>query len=474
MFRSPLNCTILLLIACAALASCGGRGLSSGGTPPPGTAPVVLTMTDTPPTNVSLLSAEVTLTGATLNPGNVSLLTTPTTVELTRLQTDIAYLGTTNVAPGNYTSLTLTFANPSLTIENDTAAAIGTCGVGAVCTLPPTTIANLSTTITLPTLMVSATTGAGLLVDVNLENLLSATLGADFKIGTTVSEFTPAVSGAPLIEAEDVVGQVTAMDTAHNTFSFQNATGQFSLLVDNTTTFFQFPSNLCTTPAFACLHTNQILSVDISFRSDGTAVARNVLFEDTDNSDTEVEGIITATNLGAQQFTMVTLAESAMITGLKIGDTATVHFLISPPTSFDVDFMHADNIQVSTGGFVFAPLTVPTELFVGQQVQVRRNPSSTGASITADRVRLRSSRITATAQSIPAPSILLSNLPSIFSGHGITQIQAQTFMPTIFAENGTLINISLIPVSGVVSARGPLFNVSSARTLVATKVVLKP
>jgi hypothetical protein len=322
--------------------------------------------------------------------------------------------------------------------------------------------------------MVSASTGVGLLVDVNLENLLSATLGADFKIGTTVSEFTPAITGVPLVEAEDVVGQVTATDTAHNTFSFQNATGQFSLLVDSTTTFFQFPSNLCMTPAFACLHTNQILSVDISFRSDGTAVARNVLFEDSDNSDTEVEGIITATNLGAQQFSMVTLAESATITGLKIGDTATVHFLISPPTPFDVDFMHADNIQVSTGGFVFAPLTVPTELFVGQQVQVRRNSSSAGASITADRVRLRSSRIAATVQSIPAPSILLSNLPSIFSGHGTTQIQAQTFMPTIFAEHGTLINISLIPVSGVVSVRGPLFNVSSARTLVATKVVLKP
>jgi hypothetical protein len=36
------------------------------------------------------------------------------------------------------------------------------------------------------------------------------------------------------------------------------------------------------------------------------------------------------------------------------------------------------------------------------------------------------------------------------------------------------INISFIPVSGVVSARGPLFNVGGTRTLVTTKVVLKP
>jgi hypothetical protein len=91
-------------------------------------------------------------------------------------------------------------------------------------------------------------------------------------------------------------------------------------------------------------------------------------------------------------------------------------------------------------------------------------------------VRLRLSRITATVQSIAAPNIFLGKLPSIFSGHGVTQIQALTSTSTIFSESGNPIpiNISMIPVSGVISVRGPLFNVSGARTLVATKVVLKP
>ena len=474
MDRSSFKFIAVLWVSCLTFAGCGGRrsGAGGGGTPS-GIAPVVLAVTDTPPTTVTFLAAEVTLTGATLNPGNVSLLSSASTIELTRLQTDMAYLGTTNVAPGNYTSVTLTFANPSLTIENDTGSIIGACAVGAVCTIAPQAT-NLSTTLTLPSFTATANTAAGLLVDVNLENLLSATLGADFNAATTVSQFAPLTDGPPLFEAEDVVGQITSTDAVHNTFVFQNVTGQFSLSVDNTTSFFQFPANTCPTPGFSCLHANQILSVDIGFQPDGTIVARNVVFEDADNSDTEVEGIITGTNLGSQQFTIVTLAESAAVTGLKIGDPATVQFSTSLPTVFDVDFAHSDIAPISTGGFSFAPLTSPTDLFVGQQIQVRRNPGSTGSTINADRVRLRSSRITASVQSVASPNIFLSSLPSLFSGHGISQIQAQTFLPTIFSENESIITLSLIPQAGVVSARGPLFNVGGTRTLVATKIVLKP
>jgi hypothetical protein len=471
MFRFRFVYTIVLLTFCSAFAGCRGNGMISSQGQTSGTAPVVLTMTDSPPTNVSILSAEVTLTGATLNPGNVSLLASPATVELTRLQTDVAFLSKTNVIAGSYTSLVLTFANPMLTIENDTGSAIGGCVVGAICTIPPTSTANLSTTITLPTLTITANNGTGLQVDVSLNNLLSATLGADFKAGTTVSQFTPAGSGAPLVGAEDVIGQVMSLDTTHGTFAFQNSAGLFSLTVDNTSTFLQFPSNLCTTSVFACLRAGQILSVDISIRSDGTTVARNVLFEDADSSDIEVEGMITGTNAGLQQFTTVTLAESALVTGLNIGDIATVHYVTTAPsTPFDVDFTHADNAQVSTAGFVFA---APVDLAIGQQVLIRRNSSSSATSITADRVRLRSSRITATVQSLPLPNIFLGGVPSIFSGHGVTQIQAQTSPQTIFSENNASIIITQIPVSGVVSVRGPLFNVSGARTLIASKVVLK-
>src|SRR5229473_5833904 len=120
---------LTLLAFCGVVAGCNFR-FQVGSQTPSGDSPVVLAMTDTPPANVTILSAQVTLTGATLNPGNVPLLSGATTLELTRLQTDVAYLGTTLVKAGSYTSLTLTFSNTlKLTFENDTGSTIP----GAAC-----------------------------------------------------------------------------------------------------------------------------------------------------------------------------------------------------------------------------------------------------------------------------------------------------------------------------------------------------
>ena len=202
--------------------------------------------------------------------------------------------------------MTLTFANPSLTIENDTAAPIAGCAVGSICTIAPAA-PSLSATVPLTAFSIASSSTTGLLIDVNLDNLLTASLGADFSAGTTVTSFTPAGTGAPPVGAEDVVGQVGNINASGNTFTLTNAAGSFTLKVDNTSTFFQFPPSECSTTGFACLQNNQILSVDIGIQADGSILARNILFEDADSSDAEVEGMITSTNAGSQQFNIVTL-----------------------------------------------------------------------------------------------------------------------------------------------------------------------
>jgi hypothetical protein len=191
-----------------------------------------------------------------------------------------------------------------------------------------------------------------------------------------------------------------------------------------------------------------------------------VLFEDTDATDTEVEGIIT--KLGSQQFTVVTLTESATITGLKIGDVATVQYsTTSPATTFDKDFVYADGVLVDTTTFLF---NAPADLIVGQQVQLRRNPTaSSGLSITTDRVRLRSSRVSGKIQTITAPSFQLGNLPSIFTPPGTAQIRVQTSAPTIFAGNAA--NFMQLVNNDSVSVRGPLFANATTPTIIATKVL---
>jgi hypothetical protein len=107
---------------------------------------------------------------------------------------------------------------------------------------------------------------------------------------------------------------------------------------------------------------------------------------------------------------------------------------------------------------------------LGQQVQVRRNPSSSGTSINADRVRLRSSRITGTIQSIGAPFIHVGGLPSIFNSHSVALIQVQTFFPQTIIT-GTANSFGTLGLSKSVSVRGPLFPSAGTPTLVASKVL---
>jgi hypothetical protein len=436
---------------------------------------VVLAITDMPPSPVSILSAEVTLTGATLAPGNIPVFSGSTTIELTRLQTDVAYLATAAKVPaGTYTSITLTFANPSLTIENGTAAPIASCAVETVCTFAPSA-SSMSATVPLSSFSIGGSSAAGLLVDLNLERLLNSSLAAHFNPATSVFPFTPAGMNAPLVGAEDVVGHVASVSPSNGTFTLTNAQASYILKVDNSTMFLQFPKS-CTTLGFACLADNQILSVDIDIQSDGSIVARNIVFEDADSTDAEIEGLIASTNAGSQQFNFVIHTISSGGTGLSVGQSATVQYSASSPTVFDVDLVHADGVPIpGTSSFFFAS---PGDLVVGQEVSIRLHRVQPGGELLADRVRLRSSRISAVVVSADSSLInLQGNLPSVFSSRdGVTQILAQTssIPPTIYYEVNGSTNASTNLVNQTVAVRGPLFNTGGTnRTLIASKVVLK-
>ncbi len=466
---------ILPLVAASflALAGCTSGSHITLGTAPPQTGTISMVMTDTPPAGVTPLSFTVTVTSATLNTGStqVSIPTPPFRLEVTRLQTETGFLSSDAIALGNYTSLTLTFANPSLTFENNTGATItvaGTpCATGAVCTVTAT-VANSTTTINLPsTLAVTNGSSNTLDVDLNLTNLFSNTLSADFAAGSSVTIISPAL-GQTLPSFEDVVAQVTAVDTTHSTITIQNLVGAFIATVNSSTVFHDFPSS-CKSTLATCVSMGQILSANMALQSTAALIATDLYFKDATSSEWEVEGVITSVNVPGQQFNMVVLDEvvPSGASFIVIGDTATVSTAGATFT--------ADDMGMDTTGYLFSGVS---DLMVGQEVSVLRNSTlSSGTSLTADRVLLRASRISTTLTVPPAcPSLTISSLPSFISAAGTAQISILTSSTasnglTEFA--GTANACSAIPTHASLSVRGQLFSVAGngLPTLIASKVV---
>src|SRR5579863_350880 len=111
----PLSLCVLIWAAGCSHANYNFGGGGGGNQ----TAPIYLAFHDTAAAGITVTSFQVTVTGAVLQPGNVSLLSAPQTIELTQLQTNSAFLSTTNVPLATYTSLTVTYASPQYTFLND-------------------------------------------------------------------------------------------------------------------------------------------------------------------------------------------------------------------------------------------------------------------------------------------------------------------------------------------------------------------
>ena len=76
---------------------------------------------------VTVLSFEIEVTGAVLQPSDsskqpVSMLSEPEDIELEHLQTESALLASKSVPTGTYNSLMVSFANPRMTIQNQTGS----------------------------------------------------------------------------------------------------------------------------------------------------------------------------------------------------------------------------------------------------------------------------------------------------------------------------------------------------------------
>ena len=291
---------VLIVFVAVSLISCGGYGSSpsSSYTGNPATVPVTMSVQDTAPAGVTILSFEVQITSASLQPSDmtkaaVSLLVQPANIELEHLQSEPALLGNLNLAAGTYSSATVTFANPSMAVFNNTGAPItvGTtaCAVNTACELTPALTSATLTVSTAPfPITLAANSPLGLLLHFDVNDSISADLAS---VTPTVDLKQIAPSATGVIHQEHLTGIIQTVSAPD--FTLQPGFGAptpvaaalppvFNI-VTNSGTVYNFVDSLaatCTTHNFACLAVGQTVNVSANVLSDGSLVATEVtLFE---------------------------------------------------------------------------------------------------------------------------------------------------------------------------------------------------
>jgi len=436
---------------------------------PPGMNPqntaVTVTLRDTPPAGVTVLALELTVNGAVLNPGNYQLVTKPVQIEVKQLETDAAFLSTAGVPPGTYQSITVNLTNPELTILNQSGAAIGTCANNSVCEIKPAAAGNVI--FSGPPFPITIQSGApvGFQVDVNVANLVTNSLGLDFNAAGTVTLTQLPLPGRPidhLDDLDDLIGVVLNLDATAKTFTLHTTNGDFPVQTGSNTEF-EFES--CAANNFSCLQNNIVVQVDVDVMAGGAMVAKKIEFED-DTADDELVGAVFKID-DATHFEMVVLGELRSVNNVSLGNPIIVT-LNSPTFEVKPDGLNVPSSLLNA----FTSATDTSDLIPGEVVEIRPTaPAGAGPpiSVTANRVRLRMSQLTATVSGAPAPpNFVVGTLPGLFTSAGIASINVQTSSATDFEG---VAGVSGLVDQNVVSIRGLLFkNGANPPVLLAAKV----
>jgi Domain of unknown function (DUF4382) len=479
--------SLMAAVALGALTGCSGVGSGSGPGPGNQNASLVVTMTSKPSislANISVLSAAVGITGIALNPSTgtaVSLTLSPTVypVDLARLQSDTALLGSLSLPAATYTSATLTFSAPVLTILNQTGGTLnGTCLSGTICHIVLTAGSAQVTTTPFPlTLTSGQATGVSINLDLNTAlTVTSGTLALNFSTANVATAATLPRTGAPtgsLDLVEDFVGKITAKTSS--SITVVGANGVTLQLKLPTSPIIEDPQGLCGAVDATCLVANQtVVSVDAIVNTDGTLTLDSADLLDATPQD-EVEGTLLANGVAGQFFLVV--SNKVVATGnntlasANVGDTFLVT-LNNPLFIVDTDeFFNNASLPPSNVTTLFSS---EADLVDGQDVMVHVTAATGTAAgadqaITTDRVRLRFTRTTGSVQSVSGQSFTLANVPPFIPF--ITNPLVDT-IPNATNFDGVT-DVNSITAAQNVSIRALLLN-NSVFSFYAAKVRVQP
>jgi len=421
---------LFVVAAAAMLASCSGQKNHICTTNCGGDATVSVTLFDTPPAGVSLLSFSLPIVGISLTPStgsDVSIYSPATIIptELTRLQTDSAAIATgVSVVAGTYTSINITVAASSGMFINDSGSMVGSCAAGLVCGLP----GGAATTVKVPislTLTSGQTQWIGL--DVNLNNAIVTTggIGIDFTQPNVFTATTTTRTGIPsggVDTIEDFTGLATAVSGTSITVK-SSITGQsITATINSSTQLDAAPPAYtnCGGAASVCLVTNSVVSLDALLSSSGTYTATEIDVLDSAATD-EVEGVIYPTST-AGVFGLILSDKTAASSSVLAASTTTYGTVVS----LNVSGASIDGVDTKT---LTPALTSPTgfsgsgDLLAGQVVRAHVTGVASGTNsvtATASHIILRFSQVSASVNSVASSSFTMTGIPAYISSFNTT------------------------------------------------------
>jgi hypothetical protein len=453
--RSSLVLRPALLAAVACVSACGG-GSSDQATAQPAT--VSLVARDAPATGTSIVSFQIQITDAVLQPGNVHLIRNPITVDLAQLVTDSAFLASAVIGSGTYTSLELSFADPQLTLVNNTGQTIDTpnqeCAPGATCTFAPTlTQATLSISSGVFPIELAAGTGSGLQIDLNIPDLLQSDLSISFANGQSVNlallqgTRLSSIDGI-LAAVESVRGSQVTVRTAYN--------GTLVLGTDSATQLL-FPAAPCAAQNLGCLAPGTVIEADADLTGGGALQARRMSVVGAAGS-TVVKGMVQAVDSAASPASLQMVVHQVVPAGgsLARGDVATVQLASGAVLSVDPTTPYP---AVPQGAFAAAG-----DLAAGQEVLAHLSGAvalAPAPSFDSDALMLGPSQLAGVVQSIAAggSGFTMTGLASYFdaASPAVTAVDVLTGSATEYAG----VTPETLAPQQVVAVKGPLFKAAA-------------
>jgi len=478
-------------------------------------APTALTVTDTPPTGVTVLFFQLSITGATLTSQTVqngALLSSanPIPFNVSQLQTESALLDSTRVGwnhrytTGTYTGLTVTFANPQLTIYNGTGSAIGTCANNTVCQLAPTTTPlTLNFSSTPFPITLTADSPVAFKLDIHLNTIIQPDLTVNLAApnGVTLSQLPAPPAGGPISALGRLIGTVQSVGA--NQFTLQTPEGRTFLIYVNSSTAYNLPDDpycppgphlscplvvpaVCSAENLFCLMAGEVVSATVGLQSDGTLLATEVDYLQAVGQQA-VEGTIVglSTSGGNTIMDLILQAEplSTMSSTLPLGQHVSVivpstgvTYLIdwqsfTPPSWMTLSFASASDLQVGQEVLVFVEGSVTTSNGSGTSASTPVGPAP--LAFTTNFITLEPSQITGTVEAVDAnsQSFTLQTLPAFFVPPSASPGAPPTLNPVqILIATTTQTNyegltpddFSGVAVNDVVSVAGWLFKSAGA------------